>query len=262
MDVVHHRFKIGKISDSFVCLAIHHHWRLNECVPSVCNEINSILLQCQLHSCKVAFEEVEATPCNLRCPWQVHPTIHLNQIVVCLRIEIERRFFSMGTVLRIASFILADGHIGMQNVWNRHTESVTLNLVTVCNFTQRFNLFSNTVDFRTNSLEFSIIPCLLGSGNSTCRLVAFSAKLVGIISRLTPCFIQSNDFIDSIVRKTSSVMVCANHIGVFAEHPNVQHGLLRFLRNRSSCLKATDNQNRLTSKTKAELPMKIIPEMK
>ena len=233
-----------------------------ECIASPSDEIHRILLQCQLHPCEVTLEEVEAAPCDFCGSRQVHPSIHLNQIVVCSRVEIEGWFFAMDAVLGIASFILADGDIGVEYIWNRHADSVTLSLLSVSHFTQCFNLFSNTVDFRSNPLKFSIISCLLGCRNPSCCFVALSSKLVSIISGFSPCFIQPDDLIDCIVSKASSVVICPNHISVVTEHPNVQHGLLRFLRNRPSCLKATGNQNRLTSKTKAELPIKMAAEMK
>ena len=76
------------------------------------------MLEGELKTGKVSFEEKESASGNFCSPLQVDPSVHFDQFIVSSDVKIKLRLCAVNTVDRIAGFIGSFRDVRVQNIGN------------------------------------------------------------------------------------------------------------------------------------------------
>jgi hypothetical protein len=129
----------------------------------------------------------------------------------------------MHAVEGVPRFVWAFWHIIVEDVWNAHSD-----LVSLCNSVIRLlfqfgDLGAKVCDFGEDSLCLDLIASLLCCADSSSRRVFGGSQLIGLVLKINPSLVQLDDFFDVVMREATLVVVLADDVGVVSEQINFKH---------------------------------------
>ena len=224
LDPVHHRLKVTEVGHAFVGGPVHHHRWLDEGVATLAEEIHRVGRKRHLHPSEVALEVVETAPCDLCSALKVHPAVHFDQVVVGAWFEGKRRLLAVHRMHGVARFIGPTRHRLVKQIRDAHAHCVAGRQGLVDLFLHRRDAVSDGSDLGQHTLHFFLITGLLGRTDRTSGLVAFRSQHVSGLQQVAPCLVETDDLVDGVVRKSTSVMVRTDAVWRVTEERDVQHG--------------------------------------
>ena len=220
---VHHGLEIAQISDPLVGFPVHHDRRLDEGVGALTQEVHGVLLEGEFHSCKVAFQEVEAAARDLGGTLEVDPFVHLNEFVVGSWLKGELRLGAVHGMNGVARLVLANRHVGVKDVGNRHAKPVADGHGLVGFRLHLGDLCTEVGHLSKDGFGSGLVAGFLGCTNAPSGLVLGASKLIGLVEQVAPSQVEFDDLVDVVVRQATLRVVGTNDVGVFSEHVHVKH---------------------------------------